>query len=60
MTEHGTHTTHERGIAIGGDVLQSVLVTGDRVQVTVGAAGSGREAEPPALRILTCIARPLD
>jgi|GEM_PF-1882531 len=48
----------ERTITVGGDVLQSVLVTGDRVQVTVGA--SGREAGPPALRILTLIARPLD
>ncbi len=55
MTEHGI-----RNITVGGDVLQSVLVTGDRVQVTVGAAGPGREAEPPAFRILTCIARPLD
>jgi tetratricopeptide (TPR) repeat protein len=48
----------ERTIAVGGDVLGSVLVTGDRVQVTVGAPGPG--AEPPAFRVLTLIARPLD
>ena len=47
----------ERTIAVGGDVLGSVLVTGDRAQVTVGAPGP---AEPPALRVLTLIARPLD
>jgi tetratricopeptide (TPR) repeat protein len=48
----------ERTIAVGRDVLGSVLVTGDRVQVTVGAPGPG--AEPPAFRVLTLIARPLD
>ena len=48
----------ERTIAVGGDVRGSVLVTGDRVQVTVGAPGPG--AEPPAFRVLTLIARPLD
>jgi hypothetical protein len=50
----------ERNITVGGDVLQSVLVTGDRVQVTGGTAEPGREAEPPAFRALTLIARPLD
>jgi len=47
----------ERSIAVGGDVLGSVLVTGDQVQVTVGAPP---KAEPPAFRVLTLIARPLD
>ncbi len=47
----------ERSIAVGGDVLGSVLVTGDRVQVTVGAPP---KADPPAFRVLTLIARPLD
>ena len=47
----------ERTIAVGGDVLGSVLVTGDQVQVTVGAPP---KAEPPAFRVLTLIARPLD
>jgi len=57
MMAHGPRSPSERTIAVGGDVLGSVLVTGDQVQVTVGAPP---KAEPPAFRVLTLIARPLD
>ncbi len=49
----------ERTITVGRDVLSSVLVTGGQMQVTVGGPGLA-PPEPPAFRILTLIARPLE